>query len=435
MKSTLMAVTAMAMSSASLAQAADIELWYGNTGATEQAILAQCQAFNASQDEHRIICIGQGTYEVAMQKAIAAYRSGRTPALIQFLAEGSLDIILSDAVVPVQGVMPDVDFSSYVPATRSYYETSKGELYAQPWNASTLVFYTNKTQLEKAGVTKTPETWEEIIEAAQKLKDGGSSCPYVTNAEPWSMFEQFSARHGVPIASKDNGYAGLDAEYVFNTTFFVDHFKNLIEWRKAGLVRIPADIQAANYSQAFASGECAMIENSTGAYPSLVAGLKDKGEEVTLSLAPMYAGKDRHNTFVGGGALYVMKGHSDAELEAVRAYLNFARQPDQQLAFSAVTGTMPVTKDALESVLAMEGGAKKYPTAALGIESMSFPGLAHTKGIRLGFYLQFRQIWMEEIQKAFNGEKEAQAALDDAKTRGDELLRRFEQTYQGVTLP
>ena len=55
--------------------------------------------------------------------------------------------------------------------------------------------------------------------------------------------------------------------------------------------------------------------------------------------------------------------------------------------------------------------------------------------IRLGFYLQFREIWKEEIQRAFSGEKTAQVALDDAKVRGDELLRRFEQTYQGVALP
>jgi sn-glycerol 3-phosphate transport system substrate-binding protein len=433
-KTALLTAMTVTMACAGAAHAADIELWYGNTGATEQAILAQCDAFNASQTDHKITCVGQGTYEVAMQKAIAAYRAGETPALIQFLAEGALDIILSDAVIPVQGVIPDADWSSYVPATRSYYETSTGELYAQPWNASTLVFYTNKTMLEAAGVTKTPETWEEVIEAARKLKAAGNACPFATNAEPWSMFEQFSARHGLPIASNDNGYGGLDAEYVFNTTFFVEHLKNMVEWRKEGLVKIPADLMAANYAQAFASGECAMVENSTGAYPSAVTGLEGKGE-VTLSLTPMYEGYERHNTFVGGGALYAMKGHSDAEMEAVRAFLNFAREPEQQLAFSTVTGTLPVTKAALETALGMEDGSTKFPTAALGIESMSFPGLPHTKGIRLGFYLQFRQMWMEEVQKAFAGDKEAQVALDDAKTRGDELLRRFEQTYQGVTLP
>lgn len=434
MRATLLAASAAVMTFAGAAHGADIEFWYSNTGPVEVAILAECDAFNATQAEHKVSCIGQGSYEVAMQKAIAAYRSGITPLLIQFVAEGSLDIILSDAVMPVQDVLPDVDWANYVPATRSYYETSKGEMYAQPWNASTLLFYTNKTQLAEAGVTETPTTWEEVVEAARKLKAAGHACPYVTNAEPWSTFEQFSARHGLPIASNHNGYGGLDAEYLFNTTFFAQHLQNLVDWRKEELVKIPADIQAENYAQAFASGECAMMENSSGAYASAIAGLEGKGE-VTLSLAPMYEGYERHNTFVGGAAIYIMKGHDDAEVEAGKAFLNFLRSPEQQLNFAAATGYVPVTKDALDTVVNMADGSTKFPTAAIGVESMSAPGTEDTRGIRLGFYLQFRQMWIEEVQKAFADEKTAQVALDDAKARGDELLRRFEQTYQGVALP
>jgi sn-glycerol 3-phosphate transport system substrate-binding protein len=66
---------------------------------------------------------------------------------------------------------------------------------------------------------------------------------------------------------------------------------------------------------------------------------------------------------------------------------------------------------------------------------MSEPATPDTRGIRLGSYIQFRQIWTEETQKAFSGQQTMQVALDKAKTRGDELLRRFQQTYKGVELP
>jgi ABC-type glycerol-3-phosphate transport system substrate-binding protein len=46
-----------------------------------------------------------------------------------------------------------------------------------------------------------------------------------------------------------------------------------------------------------------------------------------------------------------------------------------------------------------------------------------------------RDVFIEETQRAFNGEQTMQAALDNAATRGNQLLRRFEQTYRGVTLP
>ena len=120
------------MAGATAAGAADFEFWYGNTGRPEMAIQAHCEAFNASQDEHNILCVGQGGYEAGMQKAIAAYRSGKHPVLIQFFDAGTLDLMLSDAVIPVSDILPDVDWSDYNVGARSYYETSTGELFSQP---------------------------------------------------------------------------------------------------------------------------------------------------------------------------------------------------------------------------------------------------------------------------------------------------------------
>jgi sn-glycerol 3-phosphate transport system substrate-binding protein len=368
-----------------------------------------------------------------MQKAIAAYRTGNAPALIQFFDAGTLDLMLSDAVVPVQEIMPEVDWSNYIAGARSYYETSDGRLFAQPYNASTLLFYANMTQLKEAGVDAIPTTWPQVIAAAEKLKEAGHACPYVTNGEPWSTVEQFSARHGLPIASNGNGYGGLDAQYVLNTTFLAEHLQNLVDWRAEGLVKLGSDTAAGNYTAAFNTGECAMMENSSGSYTGAVQAFADQSE-LAIALTPMYDGYERHNTFVGGASIYVMKGHNEAELAAAKAFLEFLRQPEQQMGFTAATGYVPVTNDVMTAIEA-SGEADKYPTAAIGIESMNQPGTADTRGIRLGFYVQFREVLLEETQKAFNGEQTMQVALDNAANRGNELLRRFEQTYQGVALP
>ncbi|MBY5755816.1 extracellular solute-binding protein [Rhizobium leguminosarum] len=435
MKISILAAAAALMAGACSAQAANIEFWYGNTGVVEKAIQDQCAAFNAAQSEHRITCVGQGSYEVSMQKAIAAFRANKHPVLIQFFDAGTLDLMLSDAVIPVQDVLPDVKWDNYIAGARAYYETSGGKLFAQPYNSSTLLFYTNKTELEKAGVTKTPQTWEEIIEAARKLKAAGSDCPYVTNGEPWSMFEQFSARHGLPIASEHNGYDGLDAEYVFNTTFVAKHLQNLIDWRKEGLVKLPSDTKAGNYTAAFNAGECAMIENSSGSYTASAKAFEGK-YELSVSMSPMYKGYERHNTFVGGASIYIMKGHDKAEVEGAKAFLDFLRRPEQQMFMTAATGYVPVTNDVMDAIAKSgEANSPKYATAAVGIESMNQARTPDTRGIRLGFYVQFRQVFMEETQKAFAGDETMQVALDSAKKCGDELLRRFEQTYKGVKLP
>jgi ABC-type glycerol-3-phosphate transport system substrate-binding protein len=55
---------------------------------------------------------------------------------------------------------------------------------------------------------------------------------------------------------------------------------------------------------------------------------------------------------------------------------------------------------------------------------------ANSKGIRLGSFDQIRTIIDEELEAVWAGDKEAQAALDTAVERGNQLLRRFEQASQ-----
>lgn len=433
-RSTAAALCALACTAlSSPASATDFEFWYGNTGKIEEAIQANCAGFNAAQSEHKVTCVGQGGYEVAMQKAIAAYRSGTHPVLIQFFDAGTLDLLLSNAVVPVSDVLPGVDWNSYIGGARSYYETSNGALWSQPYNASTLIFYGNREALASVGVSELPATWEGVIEVATKLRDAGHACPFATDGHPWRVLEQFAARHGAPVATQGNGFAGLDAEYAFNAGLPAKHLENLAGWRKDGLVRLAADTRAGKFVDAFNSGECAMIENSTGGYSSHLAALGDK---LMVGLAPMYEGAERRNTLVGGASIYVMKGHGAEQTAAAKAFLDYLREPAPQLEFVRATGYVPVTQAALD-LIKTTGRASDpaFAVAELGVRSMDVAGNEYSRGIRLGFFVQFRDIFMEETQKAFNGEKPMQAALDSAKTRGDELLRRFQATYAGVTLP
>ncbi|WMT90434.1 extracellular solute-binding protein [Pelagibacterium sp. H642] len=434
MKMTTLTALSVALTlGAGTAQATDIEFWYGNTGTPEQAILQACEAFNASQEDVNVSCVGQGSYEIGMQKAIAAYRAGNSPVLIQFFDAGTLDLMLSDAVVPIEEIMPEVDWDAYIGGARSFYETSTRSLFSQPYNGSTLIMYANMDLLAEVGVTEIPDTYESVIEVARKLKDNGSDCPLVTDGHPWRVLEQFSARHGVPVASRNNGYEGLDAEYVFNEGLVAQHMENLVSWREDGLLRLGQDTRAGDYTSAFNAGECAMMEGSTGSYGAAYAAL---GDAVQIAYAPIYDGHQRYNTLIGGASIWVMKGHSDEEIEAAKTFLDFLREDEQQIAFTRMTGYVPVTNAALD-VLDADGriDEPEFATARVGVESLDMAGNDASRGIRLGFYVQFRDIFIEETQRAFNGEQPMQVALDNAKARGDDLLRRFEQTYQGVSLP
>jgi sn-glycerol 3-phosphate transport system substrate-binding protein len=50
-----------------------------------------CNRLNKSQDQYDAVCLGQDGYEKAVQNAIAAFRAGNHPTILQSLAAGTAD--------------------------------------------------------------------------------------------------------------------------------------------------------------------------------------------------------------------------------------------------------------------------------------------------------------------------------------------------------
>ncbi|MCQ1060886.1 extracellular solute-binding protein [Photobacterium sp. ZSDE20] len=428
MKLSAIATALTLVASATAANAAtSIEFWHSIGGDVVDTI---CADFNA-QSDNQVECIFQGDYEVAMQKAVASVRSKNHPALMQFYEVGTMDVMMSNIFKPLQASYSDVNWNAYISGAKGYYQSADNQLMSQPWNSSTIVLYSNKEVLAKAGINKAPETYEELVTAMKTLQESGHECPYTTDGHPWRVMEQVAARHGVEIASNSNGYDGLDAEYKVNEGLIVDHMNNLHHWNKQGLVKLDPQTRAGKYTSAFASGECAMMEASLSAYNASSTSL---GDSLQISMAPVYQGIDRLNTFVGGGSLWMLDGHSTAEEAVAKEFLNYLRHPEVQKSLTAMTGYLPVTQEAYQHILdTTDSDDATFASVHAGYASLNQPSNSASRGIRLGFYTQFRSIFREETQKAFAGDISMQQALDNAKRRGDQLLRRFERTYKNIS--
>lgn len=425
--------------SAGVSQAETVTFWHGQTGKLGDALQALCGAYNQSQDKHVVNCVGQGGNEVLMQKTIASYRTKTHPEIVLGFDAGTLDLMLSSAILPVQELAEKqgkpVNWADYITGIRSYYESSQGKLYAQPFNASTVVLMANQQALAKAGITTLPDTWEAFGDVLTKLKQNGQACPFSTDAHPWRYLEQFSAVQGEPVATHGNGYTSLNSHYVFDTTSHVKIMNDLQAWRNAGLVKLNADTNAGNYVAAFTSGECAMSLVSSGAYGQAYLALKDT-TPLLVGKMPIYANTSRFNTLAGGGAIWVMRGHSEEKYNATLDFLDYLRQPEVQIEYVKRTGFLPVTQQAYQQIVqSAHADNSDFATVKVGVSSLSEPGNLNTKGIRLGFYVQFREIWTEETQKAFTGQQTMEQAIKQARGRGDQLLERFARTYKNHTLP
>lgn len=58
------------------------------------------------------------------------------------------------------------------------------------------------------------------------------------------------------------------------------------------------------------------------------------------------------------------------------------------------------------------------------------PPTPNSRGLRLGNLVQIRDVIAEDLEAAFAGKSAAKAALDDAVTRGNALLRQFQKNTQ-----
>lgn len=415
------------------------EYWYGLTGDLGAVVAETCNRFNASQDQFEAVCVGQDGYDKAVQNTIAAFRAGKHPTLLQSFDAGTADLMLSGEFYPVHQMMADhgitIDWTNYFPGIANYYADSKGNFVSMPFNSSTPVYYYNADHFAKAGIAEAPLTWEGMEAAFKALKASGIDCPYAYAPEVWIDLEQFSMAHNVPVASNDNGYAGLDTELLFNTTLHVKHMENIQRWLSEGLAQMRTQASGKTARDSFVEGECSIFFSSIADH-NTVHKLKP-AFAWDVQMIPVYEGTERHNTVVGGASLWVLSGKTADEYKAAAAYLQFLATPESEEFWVSNTGYIPVTKTGYEALLAKGFYDKApYKNRDIALKSLTFTEPTNlTRGIRLGGMIQIRAEWKAEVEAALAGQKSMKEALDTAVARGNEILARFAQTYAGKSFP
>ena len=429
----------LATAGSASAEKIKFEYWYGLTGDLGAVVLETCNRFNASQDQYEAVCVGQDGYDKAVQNTIAAFRAGKHPVLLQSFDAGTADLMLSGEFYPVHQMMADhgitIDWANYFPGIANYYADSKGNFVSMPFNSSTPVYYFNADHFAKAGIAEAPLTWEGMEAAFTALKASGVDCPYAYEPSVWIDMEQFSMAHNVPVASNDNGYAGLDTELLFNTTLHVKHMENIQRWIGEGLAQMRTQASGKTARDSFVEGECSVFFSSIADHNTVHKLKPAFGWDVQM--IPTYEGTERHNTVVGGASLWALSGKTEDEYKAAAAYLQFLATPESEEFWVSNTGYIPVTKGGYDALLAKGFyNDAPYKNRDIALKSLTFTEPNNlTRGIRLGGMIQIRAEWLAEVQAAFAGQKPMKEALDTAASRGNEQLARFAQTYAGKSFP
>ncbi len=426
---TLTAAAAMSVPTIALAQA-EIQWWHSMTAVNGEWVNDLAKNFNEKQKDYKIVPTFKGTYDESMTAAVAAFRGGNAPHILQVFEVGTATMMASKgAIVPVGQMMKDAGFkfdsSAYIPAVAGYYTAPNGQMLSFPFNSSTTVFYINKDAFKAAGLdtSKPPTTWPEVALAAAKLKASGHKCPFTTAWQGWTQLESFSTWHNTELATKSNGLKGTDARMVVNSPLHVRHIENLGNMHKQGLFVYKG---RANVPEAsFVSGECAMITTSSGFYGNVAKNAKFGYSLATLPYYPDVPGAPQ-NTVIGGASLWVMSGKKAPEYKGVAAFFDYLSSPEVQSASHKRTGYLPITTAAFK-LTEQSGFYQQNPGTDTAVNQMIRKTTDKSRGIRLGNYVQIRAVEDEELEQVWSGKKSAQEALDSVVKRGNELLERFEK--------
>ena len=438
---TLLAGSAAAALPFAPARAADrtkIVWWHAMTAALGDQITRIADEFNKSKDTVELQAVFKGGYDDTMNAAIAAFRAGQAPHIVQVFEVGTGTMINAPGKVVKQvwelsketGI--PLEPKTYIGAVRGYYSLPDGRMASMPFNSSTAVMWYNKDAFKKAGLDpeKPPVTWPEVVKAAQAIKAANAApIPMTTSWPTWIQLEQFSALHNLPFATKSNGFEGLDAELTFNSKHHVKHVQRLLDMAKDGTFKYSGRDNAPD--AVLYAGDAGISFGSSAARGTLVKTAKFDFGAGYLPYDPEII-KTPMNSIIGGASLWTMTApnRTPAEYKAVAQFLQFLAKPEGDALWSQNTGYVPVTFAGFE-LSQKQGFYDKNPGADLAVKQLARgTTTTNTKGLRLGNLSEIRNIIQEELEKALQGGQTAQAALDSAVTRGNKVLRTFQKTIK-----
>ena len=430
------AATALSAGAQAQQRPIEINMWMGLTGQGGELLTRFGEDFNKTQNEYRVVVSFKGQYPEQRAAAIAAYRAGNPPHIMQMFDAGSGDMMAAKtAIVPVSEVFKRAGLAfnpaDFIAPARGYYGLPNGDLLSMPFNVSTTVLFYNKDAFRKAGLDpeKAPRTWPELIDAAKKIRStNAAACGFTTTWLAWVMLEQISSRHNVAFGTQGNGRGGLDASLTLaNNPLLTRQIQTLIDMQKDKSFDYGG--RSNDAAAKFISGECAMLTQSSGGLGAIAQGAKFTFGVGQLPYWPDVSGAP-YATTIGGASLWVFNApnRSAAEFRGVARFLDFLRSDKVMVEWAKTTGFLPATNSAFRA-MQTEGFFTKNPGRDVPILSLIEGAKGdNTNGYRFGRWTEIRDVYHEEMEKALQGNQSAADVLRNTERRANPMLRAFERT-------
>ena len=389
-------------------------------GPITKLIDGYAEAFEKENPGTKIKPIYAGTYQETIVKALTAHKAGTPPATSVLLSTDMFTLIDEEAVVPIdEFVKTEADktwLASFFPAFMANSQTG-GKTWGIPFQRSTIVAYWNKELFKEAGLDpeKAPENWAQLLEFAQKLtrRDASGNASQwgiqiPSSGFPYWLFQGLTTQADAILANAAGDQTGFDKPGVIEA---LQYWMDLAGKHK---VHAPGIVEWGTTPKDFFEKKCAIMWTTTGNLTNVRANAK-----FPFGVAMLPAGK-RRGSPTGGGNFYISAKAPKGQQEAAFKFAQWITQPERAAQWSVDTGYVAVRGDAYETA-ALKKYVGDFPQAAVARDQLphAVAELSTHENQRV------TKAFNDGLQAALTGTKTADAAMKDAQTESDRILKPF----------
>ncbi len=411
-----------------------ITFWHAMSGTRELLIQRMVDDFNLTHPGIEVVVEYKGSYRDTLNAAQAAAVAGNAPHVLHSFEVGTqqnLDMgiyAVAEDLIDKYGIV--IPWNDYLAPALNYYKID-GRQASFPWNSSNSILYYNKTMLDAIGETMPREpSFEDILRIGHALMDAGVAEAGIT----WPMhswfFEQWMAELGANLVNNDNGRSGYATEINLLDPAAI----TIMEWWKQLYdEEVWVNPGRENWSQArqnFTTQRCAMMISSTSDVNLTENAAFDGGWEVGTAFMPVPEGYDRHGVVIGGGSLWVVADHSDAELKAATEFVVYMSQVSQDIDWHQATGYFALRLTSLQA-LELEGWYELHPNYKTASDQLAETQvMVATQGALAGVFPEIRTYIEDAAEEVYGGTPVGEA-LAKAKGLIDQALVDYKELMGG----
>lgn len=306
----------------------DITVWA--MGTEGEKLGAFAEAFS-EQNPDATVNVTAIPWDAAHDKIATAIAADQTPDISMVGTTWMGEFASTGALDPTpDSISPDIFFPGAWGTT-----VVNDVAYGMPWYVETRVLYTNTAAAEKAGVSPSPTTWDELKTSSAAMQAAGAKYGITLQAGQqgaWQTLMPFVWQAGGDIMDAD-GTLTLDTpEFVDALAYYQSFFTDGVA---------PVDVPVGTLESSLIAGEFGSMVSG----PWHIGILEEQGY-ADFTLAPLPKG-EKLASFIGGSNLAVFKNAENRD--GAWKFIEWLSQADTQAAWYEATSDLPSVPAAWES--------------------------------------------------------------------------------------